>query len=226
MKEIAKALAAAQMEMGKALKQSQNPAFRSKYADLGNVMDACMGALNKHGIAVVQPMRETEFGRCVVTMFIHESGDTLECPVPLILTKNDMQGLGSAYTYARRYGLMALAGIAPEDDDGNAAAAAAPAARKAPGVMDEGRPPNMDAWVWEVIKDLPGEATDLEKATAVASAIAVQVKRKKSLGELDGEWDRRSKVIESLKKFNGLHGLVVDAFEIRRNELTERVAAE
>jgi hypothetical protein len=122
---IAKALAAAQMEMGKALKQSQNPAFRSKYADLGNVMDACMGALNKHGIAVIQPMQETEYGRCVVTKFIHESGETLECPVPLIVQKQDMQGLGSAYTYARRYGLMALAGIAPEDDDGNAAAAAA-----------------------------------------------------------------------------------------------------
>jgi hypothetical protein len=118
MKEIAKALAAAQMEMGKALKQSQNPAFRSKYADLGNVMDACMPSLNKHGIAVVQTMRDES----VVTMFIHESGDILECPVPLILGKRDMQGLGSAVTYARRYGLMSLAGIAPEDDDGNAAA--------------------------------------------------------------------------------------------------------
>ena len=50
----------------------------------------------------------------------------MECPVPLIVQKNDMQGLGSAITYARRYGLMSMAGIAPEDDDGNAAAAAAP----------------------------------------------------------------------------------------------------
>jgi hypothetical protein len=226
MKEIAKALAAAQMEMGKALKQSQNPAFRSKYADLGNVMDACMGALNKHGIAVVQPMKETEFGRCVVTMFIHESGDTLECPVPLILNKNDMQGLGSAYTYARRYGLMALAGIAPEDDDGNAASARPAASTAAPSVMDDGRPPNMDAWVWECIKDLPGEATDLEKATAVASALMGQAKRKRTLGELDSELDRRAKVITSLKKFPQLHEAVVDAFENRRNDLTEKVAAE
>lgn len=124
---IASALVAAQMEMGKALKQSNNPHFRSKYADLGNVMDACLPALNKHGIAVVQPTGEGEHGRFVKTVLIHsESGTTLECEVPLILQKNDMQGYGSAVTYARRYGLMTMAGIAPEDDDGNAAAKAAP----------------------------------------------------------------------------------------------------
>jgi hypothetical protein len=220
---IAKALAAAQMEMGKALKQSQNPAFRSKYADLGNVMDACMGALNKHGIAVIQPMQETEFGRHVVTKFIHESGETLECPVPLIVQKQDMQGLGSAYTYARRYGLMALAGIAPEDDDGNAAAASV---KRAPGVQDDARPPNMDAWIWECIKDLPGEATPQEKAAAVADALCQQVKRKTSEAQLDAEWTRREKAIGSLEKFPPLHARVVDAFELRRNELTEKAAAE
>lgn len=120
------ALAAAQMEMGKAIKDNTNSHFRNKYADLGAVMDACLPALNKHGIAVIQPMVHSEHGRDMVTRFIHSSGETLECPVPLIVGKNDMQGLGSAMTYARRYGLMALAGIAPEDDDGNAAAKAAP----------------------------------------------------------------------------------------------------
>lgn len=128
-KGIATALVAAQMEMGKALKESENSHFRSKYADLGNVMDACMPALNRHGIAVIQPTGESDAGRFVKTILIHsESGDTLECEVPLILQKNDMQGYGSAVTYARRYGLMVMAGIAPEDDDGNAAAKAAPKA--------------------------------------------------------------------------------------------------
>lgn len=123
---IATALAAAQLEMGKAIKGSTNPHFRSKYADLGAVMDACLPALNKNGIAVVQPFEANDFGQFIVTRFIHESGETLDCPVPLIVGKNDMQGLGSAMTYARRYGLMSLAGIAPEDDDGNAAVKAAP----------------------------------------------------------------------------------------------------
>jgi hypothetical protein len=124
---IATALAKAQANMGKALKQANNPHFRSKYADLGNVMDACLPALNEAGIAVVQPTGEDEHGRYVETRLIHgESGESLFCRVPLIVAKNDMQGYGSAVTYARRYGLMTMAGIAPEDDDGNAAAKAAP----------------------------------------------------------------------------------------------------
>jgi len=129
MKNIATALAAAQIKMGKAVKQSQNPHFRSKYADLGAVMDACLPALNEAGIALVQPTRTDDHGaHYVTTMLIHgESGEHLSCDVPLILGKNDMQGFGSAVTYARRYGLMAMAGIAPEDDDGNAAAKNAPA---------------------------------------------------------------------------------------------------
>jgi hypothetical protein len=127
MKTIAAALARAQMNMGKALKQSANLAFRSKYADLGNVIDACLPALNEAGIALIQPTGEDAHGRFVETILIHgESGESLSCRVPLIVAKNDMQGYGSAVTYARRYGLMAMAGIAPEDDDGNAASKAAP----------------------------------------------------------------------------------------------------
>ena len=129
---LAGALAKAQAEMGKALKHNTNPAFRSKYADLGSVMDACLPALNKHGIAVVQPTVDDADGRYVETVLLHESGETLRCRVPLIVQKNDMQGYGSAVTYARRYGLMCMAGIAPEDDDGNAAAQAAPKREDAP----------------------------------------------------------------------------------------------
>lgn len=131
-KSIAAALAAAQSEMGKALKESNNPHFRNKYADLGNVMDACMPALSKNGIALIQPTGEDEGGRYVETVLLHTSGESLRCRVPLIVSKNDMQGYGSAVTYARRYGLMAMAGIAPEDDDGNAAAIAPPAPRQQP----------------------------------------------------------------------------------------------
>jgi hypothetical protein len=135
------ALAAAQLEMGRALKDSTNPAFRSKYADLASVCDACMPALNKHGIAVLQPVFDDESGRYVKTIFVHgESGEQVECRVPLIVGKNDMQGYGSAVTYGRRYGLMGMAGIAPEDDDGNAAAKAAP--RSEP---KSDRPKNQDA---------------------------------------------------------------------------------
>ena len=125
---IAAALAAAQAQMGKALKQSNNPHFRSKYADLGNVMDACMPALNANGIAVVQHVGRDEHGMFLKTILRHADSETWfeDGGMPLLVNKNDMQGLGSALTYARRYGLMAMVGIAPEDDDGNAAAAAPP----------------------------------------------------------------------------------------------------
>ena len=124
---IAMALATAQAKMGKALKSANNPHFKAKYADLSSVVDACMPSLNECGIAVIQPPTDDENGRYVETILIHgESGQQLSCRVPLIVEKQNMQGYGSAVTYARRYGLMSMAGIAPEDDDGNAASKAAP----------------------------------------------------------------------------------------------------
>lgn len=152
------ALAAAQMQMGKALKDSANPAFKSKYADLASVMDACMGALNGNGIAVFQPTVDDESGRYVKTILAHVSGQTLECRVPLIVQKNDMQGYGSAVTYARRYGLMSMAGIAPEDDDGNAAAKAAPLVDERPAKARTAPP--IDKAISEAAEYLKG-ASDL-----------------------------------------------------------------
>lgn len=208
-KSIAAALAAAQSQMGKALKDSANPHFKSKYADLASVCAACMPALNANGIAVIQPLVETEFGRSVVTSFIHGSGETLECPVPLILGKNDMQGLGSAITYARRYGLMSLAGIAPEDDDGNAAAAAAPARDR------------QLSWAETIIAELPDDATEHDKARAITDALKAQFRRKKSEGEMSNEWDRRAKLIGSLaSRFPEMHEEIIDAYETRMQAIT------
>lgn len=122
MAALYKALAAAQAKMEPALKGKTNPAFRTKYADLGAVQDACMDALWAQGFAVFQPIGMDDEGHYVETVFAHESGGTIISRVYLVLDKQNMQGLGSAITYARRYGLLSLAGIAPEDDDGNAAA--------------------------------------------------------------------------------------------------------
>lgn len=159
-KNICAALAAAQSEMGKAIKASANPAFRSKYADLASVMEACLPALNANGIAVIQPICQDEAGRSVKTVLIHDSGETLECAVPLIVGKNDMQGLGSAITYARRYGLMSMAGIAPEDDDGNAAVASAARAITAAQVAE------LQMW----IEDTASDADKLLAYVGAASA--------------------------------------------------------
>ena len=122
MKNIASALVRAQRGFAPALKTSTNPHFRSKYVDLAGCIEAVVDALNAAGIALIQRTSEDNTGVTVETVFVHESGEMLECgKLHVPASKQDPQGYGSALTYARRYSLMAAAGIAPEDDDGNAA---------------------------------------------------------------------------------------------------------
>jgi hypothetical protein len=180
------ALAKAQTSMGKALKDSSNPHFKSKYADLASVMNACLGALTANGIAVTHSTEWSETEQQLVTTFTHGASDTAcSIAIPLLLGKRDMQGLGSAITYARRYGVMALAGIAPEDDDGNAAAANAPS--KATQAL-------ADAWTDGVLDSLPENATPRQKAEAFAQAICdeFQGKGEKALSNV---WEKRKKLI-------------------------------
>ena len=125
-KSVYAALAAAQQEFGQVTKGSVNPAFKSKYADLADVASVVIPTLNKHGCAVLHYLTGEQF-QMMRTEFVHWSTDTkLACDVPLIFEKNNMQGMKSATTYAKRIGLESLSGIAPEDDDGNAASAARP----------------------------------------------------------------------------------------------------
>jgi hypothetical protein len=122
MKNIASALVRAQRGFAPALKTSTNPHFRSKYVDLAGCIEAVVDALNAAGIALIQRTSEDNTGVTVETVFVHESGEMMECgKLHVPASKQDPQGYGSALTYARRYSLMAAAGIAPEDDDGNAA---------------------------------------------------------------------------------------------------------
>ena len=122
MKNIATALVKAQKAFGPALKTATNPHFRSRYADLSACVEAVIDALNDNGIAMIQKCYDCSTGIMIETVFIHESGEMLECGILQVpASKQDPQGYGSALTYARRYSLMAACGIAPEDDDGNAA---------------------------------------------------------------------------------------------------------
>jgi hypothetical protein len=122
MKHLATALVKAQKAFGPALKSSTNPHFKSRYADLAACVEAVIDALNDNGIALIQKNYDCANGVMIETMFIHESGEMLECGILHVpANKQDAQGYGSALTYARRYSLMAACGIAPEDDDGNVA---------------------------------------------------------------------------------------------------------
>ena len=127
MKLIATALVKAQKAFGPALKTATNPHFKSRYADLAACVEAVIGGLNDNGIALIQKCYDCTDGVMVETMFLHESGEMLECGILHVpAAKHDPQGYGSALTYARRYSLMAACGIAPEDDDGNAGSKPAP----------------------------------------------------------------------------------------------------
>jgi hypothetical protein len=126
------ALAAAQAEMSAPVKGSLNPAFRSKYADLADVVRAVAPALSAHGIAFYHYTQwmgsDIHQQLYMTTALVHGASDTrLECGIPLIVSKQDMHGFKSATTYAKRIGLESVTGVAPEDDDGNAAAKNPPA---------------------------------------------------------------------------------------------------
>lgn len=162
--EIGAALAKAQKVMKGAKKDSANPFFKSKYADLAAVADACRDALSDNGIAVVQPPSAGDDGRVSVeTMLVHSSGQWMSETLTVKPKDDGPQALGSVITYLRRYALAAFAGVAPEDDDAESAEGrkdSKPAAKVLPvkpggfddwladleAVADEGTPALEGAW--------------------------------------------------------------------------------
>lgn len=135
LKDLAAALSKAQADIMGASKDSQNPFFKSRYADLASIWAACRGPLTKNGLSVVQlPGRFKDGCVEVTTILLHASGqsirETISTPVPPatnkagdILAPADPQIVGSAITYLRRYALAAMVGVAPEEDDGEASSA-------------------------------------------------------------------------------------------------------
>lgn len=121
-KELATALNAFQAEVVTVGKAAANPFFKSKYAPLDEIMKAALPVLTKHGLAVTQLVDNLNGESALTTTLLHTSGQHISSTMPLLLTKNDPQGQGSAITYARRYSYAAMLGIViDEDDDGHSA---------------------------------------------------------------------------------------------------------
>lgn len=120
--KISAALVKAQAEMGNAKKESTNPFFKSKYADLNAIREAVLPVLTKHGIAVIQPT-VIDYGKPFVkTILLHESGEYIAGITEIVCSRpNDAQAHGSGLTYARRYGLQSIINVGADDDDGNQA---------------------------------------------------------------------------------------------------------
>ena len=119
---LAKSLALVQASLAPAKRDSTNPFFNSTYADLSSVWESCRELLAKHGLSVIQGNSIGANNTVIVeTILAHESGQWIQSELCMPLAKNDPQGVGSAITYGRRYGLAAIVGIVADDDDGNAA---------------------------------------------------------------------------------------------------------
>lgn len=155
---VAAAVVKAQGEIKHALKDSTNPHFKSKYADLGSVWEAAKAALKSNDLAALQDAVSNDTSVGVRTRILHKSGQWIEFePAMIALEKRNAQGLGSALTYGRRYSLSAALGVvADEDDDGNAAsqapessvADAQPKVKNATGISDA------RSWVRDHIREL------------------------------------------------------------------------
>lgn len=120
-KDLADALAKAQGEIENASKSSVNPHFKSKYADLAEVLNTVRPVFSAHGLSVTQMPSFADSVCSVETLLMHSSGQWISSTASATVSKNDAQGVGSCITYLRRYSLAAVAGIAQEDDDANAA---------------------------------------------------------------------------------------------------------
>ena len=126
--KLAPALVAVQTHAAPALKQSNNPAFKSKYADLASCWEAVREPLAQAQIVVIQEAVLTDAGVAVTTRLLHASGQWLQTePLVVPLAKRDAHAVGSCVSYGKRYSLSAALGIVADDDDGNAAVQSAPA---------------------------------------------------------------------------------------------------
>lgn len=173
--KIVPALAKAQSEIGPVVKDSQNPFFKSSYADLATVCEAIRQPCSDNGLCVLQEPSMEGDRAAVTTIILHSSGQYIRSWLELPLAKQDPQGLGSAITYGRRYALVAIFGIAPEDDDGNAASARQGEAAKKPAQ----RAPVTDT--------VPNTAKDLgeHKITTVCSKQGMTLKE---IATSDAKW--------------------------------------
>jgi hypothetical protein len=201
--QLGKALAAAQGEMNHAAINRDNPYFKSRYADLRAVLDAVRPVLSKHGIAVVQNAVCEPEQVGVTTYLIHASGEFIASTLMFKPTKMDPQGAGSAITYAKRYALAAMCGIASdEDDDGNAASQPQPqpqpVRRETPVKPEADAATKARAEFAATLCDWTGltsSAKDRDKLKTAAKAVAVFA----GLNEVSDNYEKATATVKQLK---------------------------
>lgn len=201
---LAAAMAAAQPQIEGARKDSANPFFKSKYADLASVT-AAVQPIFGFGLCYVQRSHDRPDAAAIETIILHESGEWMSAGIVSVpVSKQDAQGFGSALTYARRYSLGAAFGIVPEDDDGNAAAKAAP-------VKPEAKSPEGDKK-----NRVPTEAQD----KAVADFCAA-IETADTVESLKDAWEGAYKVVSTYDL-----PMMINLIEAAKNKRKRELAAK
>lgn len=188
-----------------------------KYADIADILKAVRPVLSKRGLAVFQDIQ----GEKLVTTLAHKSGATLTSTYPLVTDQtgrmNNIQKIGAALTYARRYSLTALLGVAADED---ADASEVSVDRREPQGNTMGSALR-DAWVDGILDSLSETATDREKAIAFSDQIMADIQGAKKPDTISRIWDKRSSIIEALDvKHNDLYQSVFDCFHARMAEVS------
>lgn len=128
--KVLPAIMAVKTKLQAVTKSANNPFFKSKYADLNTYLDEVEPLLEANELVLLQPVTVIETANIVSSIIMHKSGQFISSEMSVV-NAPDMQKLGSAITYARRYTLGALLSMKAEDDDGNGAVGKTPAPKAA-----------------------------------------------------------------------------------------------
>lgn len=164
--KLAPSLCAAFDEIKWAVKDSTNPHYKSKYADISSIIEAVKIPLLKQGIVFLQGVGGSENMVTVETMLLHSSGEWISSTLEIPASKHDAQGFGSAITYGRRYGLQAMCGVPTADDDGEAATKSAPSVLESALKFASDKPSAKHSPTDGALKSLSAQDQETAKSTA------------------------------------------------------------
>ena len=197
--KLAPALLKAQKAIGKALKSSANPFFKSKYANLETVIDAVKGPMNDNDVVITQLVQRDELGIYVETVLMHTSGECVVSKTPVIVAKeNNPQAMVSGVTYAKRCGLEAISVLPTEDDDGNKATEAPKPAKKPLKIVKPKPAKEIDADTVAGAREELNMLIDTHKISGETKAGWLKHFKAKSIGTLS--YEAVEKIIEGVNK--------------------------
>ncbi len=215
------ALAAAQGKFPEISKNKTGHGY--KYADIADILRAVRPILSAHELAIFQSIE----GDKIVTMLAHSTGATLRSEYPLVQDgtgrMNNIQRMGAALTYARRYSLTALLGVAADEDVDASEVSVS-------GGQSQGKSMGAalkDAWKDGVLDSLPDDATDRDKAVAFSEQLIADMEKAKTGKSINGVWIKRQDIIDALdRKHNDLYQNVFDCFHSCMANVSEGEASK